>query len=200
MKVIGITGGIASGKSTVASRLVEHGAHLVDADRLGHRAYEPGTHAYRAVVEAFGPEVVDSEGRIDRRVLGAKVFGRPEALERLTDIVWPEIRRLAEEAIAAAQDANPDGVVVLEAAVLFEAGWEDLVDEIWLVVTDQETALRRATERDGADEEAVQRRIEAQISNQERARRAHVVLENMGHRTSLETSLDAEWRRLMEAE
>jgi dephospho-CoA kinase len=110
---------------------------VIDADRLGHRVYEPGTPAHRAVVAAFGSEVVAADGSIDRAALGARVFGRPEQLRRLTDIVWPEIQRLAEAEIAAAHAERPDAIVVLDAAVLLEAGWGSLADEIWVVIVDR---------------------------------------------------------------
>ena len=196
MKAIGLTGSIASGKSSAARYLVERGAHLIDADRLGHLAYEPGTAAYRAVLDAFGQEVARDDGCVDRRALADRVFGRREDLERLTAIVWPVIRRLAEERLAALHVSDPTGIVVLEAAVLLEARWDDLVDEVWVLLAKPEIALRRALLRDGSDETEVRRRIEAQLSNEERARRAHVVIENNGDEALLLHRLDAEWERL----
>ena len=196
MKTIGLTGSIASGKSSAARYLVERGAHLIDADRLGHLAYEPGTAAYRALLDAFGQEVAGDDGRVDRRALAGRVFGRREDLERLSAIVWPEIRRLAEERLAALRVSDPAGIVVLEAAVLLEARWEDLVDEVWVLLADPEIALRRALLRDGSNETEVRRRIEAQVSNEERARRAHVVIGNDGDEALLLHRLDAEWERL----
>ena len=193
--VIGLTGSIASGKSTAARCLESLGAHLVDADRLGHLAYEPGTRAYRAILSAFGAELAGEDGRIDRRALAALAFGDRRSLERLTGIVWPEIRRLAEERISALRACDPEGVVVLEAAVLLEAGWEDLVDEVWVILSDPGTALRRAMERDGSLETEVRSRIDAQMSNRERAGRADVVIENNGEVARLERRLEAEWRR-----
>lgn len=196
MKVIGITGGIASGKSSAARHLVRRGAHLIDADRLAHRAYEPGTRAYRALLAAFGTGILGEEGRIDRRALAGKVFGHPESLRRLNEVVWPEIRRLALTRLSALRRSDPDGVVLLEAALLFEAGWEDLVDEVWVVTAGRETALRRAMERDGSDEAAVRRRIDAQLSERERVRRAHVVIENHAGEERLRQRLDEEWQRV----
>lgn len=196
MKAIGLTGSIASGKSTAARHLEGRGAHLIDADRLGHLAYEPGTTAHREILDAFGQEVAGDDGRIDRCALAGRVFGRREDLERLTAIVWPEIRHLAEERLAALRVSDPAGMVVLEAAVLLEAGWDDLVDEVWVLLADPEIALRRALLRDGSDETEVRRRIEAQLSNEERARRAHVVIENDGNEALLRHRLDAEWQRL----
>ena len=194
--VIGLTGSIASGKSSAARYLESLGAHLVDADRLGHLAYEPGTRACRSILSAFGEELAGEDGRIDRRALAERVFGRRKELERLTAIVWPEIRRLAKERLAALCASDPGGIVVLEAAVLLEAGWDDLVDEVWVLVTDPETAMQRALLRDGSDEAEVRRRIDAQLSNEERVRRAHVTIENDGDEALLERRLDAEWERL----
>ena len=197
--IIGLTGGIASGKSTAARYLGELGAHVIDADRLGHRAYEPGTAAHEAVIAAFGEDVRDGEGQIDRKALGAKVFGDAAQLKRLTDIVWPEIRRLTEAEIAAVQARQRDAVVVLEAAVLLEAGWQDAVDEVWAVTVERDVAISRASQRDGAPAAAVQARIDAQLSNEDRAAKAHVVLDNSATPEALRAKLDGQWRRLMEA-
>jgi dephospho-CoA kinase len=193
---IGLTGGIASGKSTVAARLAELGACVIDADKLGHRAYEPDTEAFRAVVAAFGDGVVDADGRIDRKALGARVFGDAARLKQLTDIVWPEIGRLAESEIAAARQLDPNCIVVLEAAVLFEAGWQRTVDEVWAVVVDPEVAVARACARDGLSPEDVRRRIDAQIGNDERRARADVVIDNSGNLPALLARVDEEWRRV----
>ena len=130
MKVICLTGGIASGKSSAAKFLGEKGALLIDADKLGHRVYDPGTEGFTKVVAQFGEDIVSAEGEIDRKVLGGKVFGDPDGLKKLTDIVWPEIRKLAEAEIAESKATNPERVVVLEAAVLFEAGWQDIGDQV----------------------------------------------------------------------
>lgn len=194
--IIGLTGGIASGKSTVARRLESLGACVIDADKLGHRAYEPDTDAFRAVVETFGGDVVDADGRIDRKALGAKVFGSPDRLKQLTDIVWPEIGRLAAADIAAARARDPSAIVVLEAAVLFEAGWERTVDEVWAIVVDPEVAVARACARDGLAPEDVRRRIDAQIGNDERRARADVVIDNSGDLDALIARVDAEWQRV----
>ena len=195
MIILGLTGGIAAGKSTVARELARRGAHVIDADRLGHRAYEPGTRAHREVVGVFGAGVVGAGGAIDRAALGARVFGKPELLRRLTDIVWPEIRRLAEAEIASLRRRNPDGVVVLDAAVLLEAGWEDLADEIWVVVVERATAVARAVAR-GLERAAVEARIDAQLSNEARCARADVVIDNDGDEPALLAQIDAHWRRL----
>ena len=194
--VIGLTGGIASGKSTAARYLASLGAHVIDADALGHRAYEPDTDAYQAVLAAFGNDVRGADGQLDRRALGSKVFGDPAAMKRLTDIVWPEIRRLAEVEIGAVQETDASAVVVLEAAVLFEAGWQDAVDETWVVTVEPDIAVQRAMARDGLDHSAVQARMEAQLSNAERTALADVVVDNSGSEAAMRERLNDEWRRL----
>lgn len=193
MKVIGLTGGIASGKSTAARHLAERGAVLIDADRLGHRAYEPDTGAYATLVETFGDGVVAADGSIDRKALGSEVFGKPGRLKQLTDIVWPEIRRLAQADIAS---SAPNSIVVLEAAVLFEAGWEDVVDEIWVVVVDPAVAIERAMARDGVAAEAVQKRLDAQLSNAERQAKADITIDNSADEATLIATLDTLWHGL----
>ena len=195
MVVIGLTGGIASGKSTAARYLAERGAHMIDADKLGHRVYQAGRPAFDKVVAAFGDDVVGDDGEIDRRALGGKAFASPEQLKRLTDIAWPEILAMATEEIGEARRLSAS-VVVLEAAVLLEANWQSDVDEVWVVTVEPEVAIARATARDGVDEAAVQARIDAQLSNPERAALADVVIDNGGSEAELLSKLDAEWQRL----
>ena len=195
LKVICLTGGLAAGKSTAVKYLADQGAAVIDADVLGHRAYDPGTDAYNAVINTFGEDVRGEDDQIDRKVLGSKVFGKPEKLKALTDIVWPEIRRLAENEIAASQQADPDRIVVLEAAVLFEAGWEDVGDEVWVVVVDPETAITRSMARDGFPRDAVQSRLDSQLSNEARVARADVVITNNGTEAEMVTQLDAAWAK-----
>ncbi len=196
MFVIGLTGGIASGKSTASSYLSELGAAVIDADRLGHRVYEPGTHGFDSVVRAFGDDIVAEDGTIDRRILGGKVFGKPEELRRLTDIVWPLIRELAEQEIGEIGASNPQRVIVLEAAVLLEAQWDDLVDEVWVVVVDQSVAIERLVERDGMSRDAALARIRSQLSNRERLERADRAIDNSASPGELGSGLRLEWDRL----
>jgi len=196
LRVIGLTGGIASGKSTAAKLLGELGAQVIDADVLGHEAYNPGTSAFQAVVQAFGEDIVAEDGSINRRALGGKVFGNDVALKRLTDIVWPEIRRLAELEIHKIRGENPTAVIVLEAAVLFEAGWEDIADEIWVVVVEPEIAIERAMQRDGADRSAIEARINSQLSNEERTAKAHLIIDNSEDEEALMSRVKAAWKHV----
>jgi len=196
VRVICLTGGLASGKSTATKFLEQQGAQVIDADRLGHRAYDPGTQAYRQVIDTFGEEVVGDDNQIDRKVLGSKVFAQPAALKQLTDIVWPEIRRLAVMEIAGFEALYPEAIVILEAAVLFEAGWEDIGEEVWVVVADREVAIDRAMSRDGASRAAVEQRLNAQLSNEERMSRADLVIDNSGSAEQMQRQLADNWARL----
>jgi phosphopantetheine adenylyltransferase/dephospho-CoA kinase len=195
--VIGLTGGIASGKSTVTAFFKDRDVPVIDADILGHRTYDPGTDTFAAVVNAFGDDVVAADGTIDRRVVGGKVFGKPEELKRLTDIVWPGIRKLAGEALSEFEAAG-NALVVLEAAVLFEAGWEDLVDDIWVVVVEPDEAVRRLASRNGLDEAAARARIDSQLSNPERIARANVVITNNGSLEELQANIQQAWDQLQQ--
>ncbi len=196
MTTIGLTGGIASGKSTVARLLEALGAHVIDADRLGHRVYEPGSSGFEKVVNEFGHDVVDAKGEVNRQILGGKVFGDPDQMKRLTDIVWPEIRKLAAKEIAEYKRKSPDIVVVLEAAVLIEADWNSLVDEVWVVKTTVKNVLKRLKARNGLSAEQAMARIESQMTNKERDEYADVKIENSENEKKLEKRVEARWKRL----
>ena len=197
--IIGLTGGIASGKSTAARYLAELGAFVIDADKLGHQVYEPGTPGHRAVVAAFGDDILAEDGTINRRALGGKVFGKPDELKLLTDIAWPEIRRMGEAQIAAAKAEDAARPVIVEAAVLFEAGWDSMGDEVWVVIAEPAKAVARAVERDGFDESEVKKRLDAQLSNEERSARANVVIENNTSLEALTRQLDEHYQRISAA-
>jgi len=195
-KVICLTGGIASGKSTAARFLKEQGAHVIDADVLGHRTYQPGSPAHAQVIATFGADILAPDGTIDRKALGAKVFAKPEELKRLTAIVWPAIRALAEEEIARVRAAGTARVIVLEAAVLFEAGWQDVGDEVWVNIVDRDVAVARATQRDKVPQATIEKRLDAQLSNAERIARADVVIDNNGTPDAMLAQLRQQWERI----
>ena len=175
MRSIGLTGGIASGKSTVSKILAERGAVLIDADLLGHQTYEPGSETFAQVVAEFGDEIVAEDGTIDRQALGGKVFGHSDGMGRLTGIVWPGIRALAAAELARLDEAGT-AVAVLEAAVMIEAGWQDMVDEVWVVTAPPDAARERLMERNGLSAEDADKRINSQISNDERIEHADLVI------------------------
>ena len=194
--IIGLTGGIASGKSTIAKKMSERGAFVLDADKLGHRVYEQGRKAFGQVVEVFGGDVVAETGEIDRKVLGGKVFGNPAELKKLTDIVWPAISAMASEEINENRAKYPDQLIVVEAAVLVEANWQGLSDEIWVTIVDPAIAIERASKRDNIEPSAVQARIDAQVSNKERASHADVLIDNSGSEQDLSEAFGLEWEKL----
>jgi dephospho-CoA kinase len=193
--VIGLTGGIASGKSTVSRLLAEHGAAVIDADRLGHETYVRGTDTYDRIVRVFGDGVVDATGEIDRRALGSRVFGQPDAMRQLTDIVWSAIHDLAARRLHELQSRGVE-VAVLEAAVLVEANWFDLVDETWVVVVTPDIARQRLIERNGLSAEAAEARLVSQITNEERLRHADVVIDNNASLDSLRSQVSERWTTL----
>ncbi|KAF4012624.1 hypothetical protein G4228_004052 [Cervus hanglu yarkandensis] len=176
--VIGLTGISGSGKSSVAQRLKGLGAYIIDSDHLGHRAYAPGGPAYQPVVEAFGTDILHKDGIINRKVLGSRVFGNKKQLKILTDIMWPVIAKLAREEMDQAM-AEGKRVCVIDAAMLLEAGWQNMVHEVWTVVIPETEAIRRIVERDGLSEAAAQSRLQSQMSGQQLVAQSHVVLSTM---------------------
>ncbi len=196
MFVIGLTGGLGSGKSTVAEMLRELGAVVLNADQIGHQVYAPGGPAYQEVVAAFGPQVLAADGSVDRRRLAGIVFQDPQALQRLNAITHPRIREGIRQRLRelASQGTR---VAVVEAALLLEAGWDDLVDEVWVTVCPPEVAARRAAERSGISLEEALARVRAQMSNEERVRRAQVVINTDTDLAKTREQVEQEWARLM---
>lgn len=177
MQTIGLTGGIASGKSTVSETMQELGATVLNADLIGHEAYLPGKDAYKDIIAAWGEDLIDPESKlVDRRKLGGIVFGDPEALQTLNRIVWPRIYEMVADRFEGFKNDGAD-VVVLEAAVLIEANWMPLVDEVWVTTTNEDEASRRLQARNEITEEQALTRIRAQITNQERLKHADVVID-----------------------
>ena len=176
--LIGLTGGSASGKSSVGARMAGLGWGVVDCDKLGHRAYTPGQLAYNSLVKEFGPEIVAADGTVNRRVLGGIVFSDKNKLNLLNSIVWPEIQRLALEEADQLWKSGCS-VVVLDAAVLLEAGWEAACHQVWVCVVPRQEAVARIVARDGKTEEEAARRIDSQLSNRERVDRANTVFSTL---------------------
>lgn len=177
MFVIGLTGGIASGKSTVSRLLKELGATILDADVIAREVVEPGQPALAEIAAAFGPEVLREDGSLDRARLGALVFGDGEARARLNAITHPRVIRRINELLEEERRANPRGVAVVDAPLLLEAGMGHLVDEVWVVAADEETQLRRLMRRDGLSRAEAMRRIRAQMPLAEKLRQADRVID-----------------------
>jgi dephospho-CoA kinase len=193
MLTIGLTGGIGSGKSTVAQILGEFGAPILDADKVAHTTYAPGASAYDAVIAAFGAEVVAADRTIDRRKLGAIVFGNPERLNKLTSIVWPATRAAISRSVAELRAGGAKLPIVVEAAILIEADWLSLFDEIWLVRAPQEKVIERIESQRGLKPAETEARIRAQLSNEERAKHATLTIENNGSIEELRELLKEVW-------
>ena len=194
MLVIGLTGGIGTGKSLVARILEQLGAAVVDADRVGHEAYTPHTTVWREVVEAFGEDIVGPEGEIDRKRLGSIVFGDPAEMAKLNGIMHP---RMAEMIHQRVQELDRQGVqvVVVEAAVLVDAGWDKLpwIDQVWVTDSPEELVVERLRQRNNLPEGEARKRIRSQLSFEERSGRADVVVQNSGSTEDLEHQVKSAW-------
>ena len=191
--IIGLTGNIATGKSTVLQYLAAKGAYVLDADKLAHESMQTGTHTYWAIVDEFGQSILQVDGTIDRRALGKVVFADPKALARLEAIVHPAVFDLARQELLTVE-AN---VIVLEAIKLLEAGQlVTLCDEVWVVTATQETQLRRLRETRKMSEEEAARRMAAQSPQEEKVKQADRVITNDGDLAALTAQLDTIWQDL----
>lgn len=177
---VGLTGGLASGKSFVGQTLAQLGCHLVKADELGHAVLLPGAEAYDAVLREFGREILSPDGFIDRRRLGALVFADPEKLERLNQIVHPLVIRREEELIAAAAQQDPHGIAVVEAAILIETGSYRRFDKIILAVCSEAEQIERAMRRDNLTREEVLARLRRQMPLEEKKKYADFIIDTSG--------------------
>nr|CAG4643298.1 EOG090X0864 [Ilyocryptus agilis] len=173
--VVGLTGGIASGKTSISNRLKSMGAKIISCDHLGHAAYKKGTHCYQQMVEYFGEGILDADKEVDRKKLGPIVFSDKAHLEKLNSMVWPEIRHLYSEEINALKREGFEGVIVLDAAILLEAGWDQDCHDIWVSIVPRSEALKRITERDKLTPEQAAKRVDSQLSNVDRVAKANVV-------------------------
>jgi dephospho-CoA kinase len=194
-KVIGLTGGIGSGKSTVSQFLAELGAVIIDADEVGHEAFKPGTEAWQEVVATFGREILNPSGEIDRKKLGEIVFDNPESLSRLNQIMHPRMYDMVKACIEEYRQQGVD-VVVLEAALLIEANWAPLVDEVWVTLAPESKVLERLKKQRGLVEEQTLNRIRSQLSAEERVEHANVVINNDGDINELRSKLKELWEKL----
>jgi dephospho-CoA kinase len=195
MHVIGLTGGIGTGKSTVAQFLEEQGATVISADLLGHEVYTPGRPSYYELVNAFGNDIVADDGAIDRKKLGAIVFADAKQLAKLNAIVHPRMKGMMRERL---QEFERQGlaVAVIEAAILLEAKWDELTDEVWVTVAPSNVAALRVAERSKLPLEQVLERIKSQMSNEQRRARADVVIDTSGDMESTREQARQRWEEL----
>jgi dephospho-CoA kinase len=190
VKLVGLTGGIASGKTTVARILQRLGAAVVDADALAREVVEPGRDAWKEIVAVFGRDVLQADQTLDRQKLRAVIFNNLEARKTLESIIHPRVRALAEERIAQHGAAGYD-VVVYEVPLLFEGNLQEWLRPVILVACDVATQKRRLQERDRLGAEAAQKHIDAQMSLEEKRRLADYVIENDGDLASLKRQVEA---------
>ncbi len=195
MLLVGLTGGIGAGKSTVASMLAERGAIVIDADDLARRAIDPGTPGFDAVLQTFGPDVVSKDGSLDRRRLAALVFKAEEARRKLEAIVHPEVRRLFLEETGKYQ--GTDGVLVYSVPLLVESGLQRMFDVVVVVTAERGTRLARLAAAREMSADDAKGRMDAQLPDEEREAAADVVIRNDGSMEDLERQVDAVWRDLM---
>jgi dephospho-CoA kinase len=177
---VGLTGGLASGKSFVGQALAGLGCHLIQADELGHEALLQGGGAYEGVVREFGPGILAPGGTIDRNKLAAEVFDKPERLALLNSLVHPPVIRREEELMAELAAADPHGIAVVEAAILIETGSYRRFDRLVLAVCSPEEQVRRAMERNGATRDQVLARIDRQMPLEDKRRYADYVIDTSG--------------------
>ncbi len=177
MSAFGLTGGVACGKSTVARYFQELGAQILDADRIGHELIEPRQPAFQEIVQRFGKEVLDPAGIIDRRALGARVFGEPGELSALNSILHPKIIARIEVLAHDHQTHDPHAVLIVDAPLIFEAGIADSFQRIIVVVCRPEQQLERLMAKAGVSREEAERRIRAQMPAEEKRRRADYLID-----------------------
>ena len=197
MKVIGLTGGIASGKSFVASVLESCGAVIIDADLLAREVVAPGEPAYQAIVEAFGERMVRSDGSLDRAALGRLVFADAAARKILEEITHPHIAKRAAQRIER-ERVRGTPVLFYMVPLLIEANLTSMVDEIWLVFVNRDVQLERLVTRDAIPREEALRKMSAQMPLNEKTAYADVIIDNSGLPEETAQSVKIEWKRLME--
>lgn len=193
MRVIGLTGGIGTGKSEVSATLRALGAEIIDADQEGHLAYRTGTVGWHRLLKIFGKDILDEDGEIERRELGQLVFGNPRDLARLNAAIHPLIKdrvsvRLRELA------ASGTEVAVVDAAVLYQAGWDDLTDEVWAITAPTDQMVQRVAAQRGMDSAEVQKRIAAQEPPETIVSRADVIIGNTGTLEQLRANVTRIWK------
>ncbi len=178
MKVIGLTGGIGAGKSTVSDFLRQKGCRIIDADRIAHEITETGSPVLGQIAEAFGAEMIRPDGSLDRKALAAVVFSDPTEKEKLEAITTARVAELVRQQLETLRAQGGEGLVFVDAPLLFEAGVDALTDQVWLVDADLQVRIARTMERDRAGREEILQRIANQMPDEEKRARAHVIIDN----------------------
>jgi dephospho-CoA kinase len=197
MEVIGLTGGIASGKTLVSKILTDLGAYIINADLIGHQIYLPGKEAWKDIKATFGPDILKPDQTVDRAKLGAIVFQDKEALNKLNQITHPRmIEEIQREIARQRKERNDQGHIFLEAAILIEANWLFLVDKVWLIITDKEIAIQRLQRDRNLTREEAEKRLASQLTNEERIKYANLIIRNNGSIAELEEQVERAWYKL----
>lgn len=196
MYVIGLTGGIASGKSTVSKMLAELGAFILDADKIAHEVMEPQKPAWHDIINYFGEEILLSDQTINRTKLGEKIFNNENARTKLEAIMHPRIKqRIFEKMTCFAQC---DGkCLVLDVPLLYEVGWQDMADEIWVVYVDQDVQIQRLMKRNGLSLEQAMVRIKSQMDLVEKAKYANVIIDNNRDLNNTRSQVLTRWEQVI---
>jgi dephospho-CoA kinase len=196
MLLVGLTGGIASGKTVVAARFGEHGAVVVDADAIAREVVEPGTPALARIAEEFGPGVIAADGSLNRPALGAIVFADPAKLAVLNAITHPAVLELSQRRFAEAGAADPDAVVIYDVPLLTEVRGKAEFDVVVVVSAPEETRIERMVTLRGMARDEAERRIRSQVSDEERRALADFVIESGGTMDETLAQTDAVWEQL----
>lgn len=190
MVVIGLTGGSGSGKSTAASFIREKGIKVIDADAIARRITEKGSPALERLVSAFGPDILLSDGSLNRRQMAARIFTCSDEKRILESIVTEEVVREIDRLVRDERAQGREEVLVLDAPTLFETGADSLCDQVWLVVSHEKLRIERLKARDGVEEAAIKARMAGQLSDRDKAARADVVIENNSTASDLKEKVD----------
>ncbi|MDQ0114262.1 dephospho-CoA kinase [Paenibacillus harenae] len=192
--IIGLTGGIASGKSTIAKLLADRGALLVDADQVAREVVQPGEPALEAIASSFGQAILQEDGTLNRSALGAIVFHDKASLAKLESITHPAIRQRMQHRIHTYADENPNALVVADVPLLYETNQQALYEGIMVVYVPEAVQITRLMERNTMDEAEAKRRISLQMDIEEKRRRADWVIDNSGSLVETERQIDVFWQ------
>lgn len=197
MKVIGLTGGIASGKSTVSNILREMGAYVIDADEISREIIKKGSEAWKEIIDYYGNDILLPDGEIDRKKLGNIVFADKEKLDKLNAITHPRIIQRIKEIIDAEKEKGKERAVILDAAILIEMGLQNMVDEVWVVSIDKDKQIKRLIERDKLSYEDAMNRIRMQMPLSEKVKYADYVIDNSKDIGYIRKQISKLWERVM---
>lgn len=189
--IIGLTGTIGSGKSTVSARLAKLGALVLDADTISREAVKKGADGLNKIAEVFGKEVIDANGELDRKALAGIVFSDESKRLILNGIIHPQVLKALKERTHGEKDSNPNRMIVWDVPLLIEVGWVEYVDSVWLVTAPEQTRINRIMARDGCTIKQAQSRICAQMSEEEKARFSNEIIDNGGSLEQLYQRVDA---------